>query len=303
MSRTKRISDRFPRFYKNWEKESVVSILIRSISEQLDKAEEGITDLMKAHWVDTASDAELDKLGNLVGSRRMPDEDGEHLRGRLKRAVDEYKGGGTVSVIREQIKELTGAKSGKGIEIIENPIAEASAEFAVIANDTWTLGSNSIEDENPNLYLTVEGKGEVSNPQITNMGTGQSITFKGKLKTGEQLIMKQNIALLGEEDVTGNVSPQEPPRLLRRGSSWKYSESLSERIGVFDTGKFDEHTFAVGVPTVKVRFEWMRRQPATFTIQIKSRTLRDSGLAEPYLEKAASLMKAAGVNAIIKVME
>jgi len=35
-------------------------------------------------------------------------------------------------------------------------------------------------------------------------------------------------------------------------------------IGVFDTGKFDEHTFMIGIPTVKVRFDWVRSQPSTF---------------------------------------
>jgi hypothetical protein len=70
---------------------------------------------------------------------------------------------------------------------------------------------------------------------------------------------------------------------------------------VFDTAKFDEHTFAIGVPTVRIRFDWTRLQPATFLVQIKSKALRDSGLSESYLEKAVNSMKAAGVNAIIKV--
>jgi hypothetical protein len=301
MTTLERINDRLPRFYKNWDKESLVAILLQSMSEQLNEAEAGITELMKAHWIDTAQGEELNKLSSLVGSKRMPNEDDKHLRAHLKKAVDEYKGGGTVSVIMGELKGLV--KDEKEVEIVENPLAEASAEFAVKANDTWNLGSNSIEDEQPSISLTVEEEGEVSQPQIANMDTGQSITFNGKLKMGEQLVLKKNCALLGKKDVTGNVSPPEVPNLLRKGSVWKYSEELLERIGVFDTAIFDEHTFAVGVPTVRLRFEWTRRQPATFMIQTKSETLLKSGLTQAHLQKTADCLKAAGVNAIIKVTE
>jgi hypothetical protein len=93
------------------------------------------------------------------------------------------------------------------------------------------------------------------------------------------------------------------PNLLRKGSVWKYSEALLEKIGVFDTAIFDEHTFAVGVPTVRLHFEWTRRQPATFMIKIKSETLMKNGITESNLQKTVDSLKAAGVNAIIKVME
>ena len=303
MSRIERISDRFPRFYRKWEEGSLISILLQSISVQLNETEERITDLMQAHWVDTAQGEELDKLGGLAGARRMPRENDKHFRAFLKRAVDEYKGGGTVSVIREGFKELIGTKNKEDVEIMENPLVEDFEEVTVIANDTWTIGSGSIKDEQSTLSLLVEGKGEVSNPQITDIDIEQSITYKGKLKSGEQLTIKQNIALLGKEDVTRDVIPPEAPLLLRKGSTWRYSESLSERIGVFDTGKFDEHTFAVGVPTVRVRFEWTKRLPATFVVQVKQNALIDSGLNESTLKKVANAFKAAGVSVIIKVKE
>jgi hypothetical protein len=302
MSTAERINERFPRFYRNWDRGSLIALLLQSISEQLDEAEAGITDLMQAHWIDTADGEDLEKIGVLVESKRIPEESDEHFRIRLRRAVDEFKGGGTVSVVLGQIKQLVNAERGE-VEIMENPQVEDSAEFSVIANDSWTLGSNSIEDEQPTISLTVEDKGEVSNPQITNVDTGQSITFEGKLKTGERLVMKQGSALLGEQDVTERLSSKEIPQLPRKLSMWKYSEALLERIGVFDEAIFDEHTFAVGVPTVKVRFEWTKRPPATFMLQIRERALRDSGISESHLEKAVKSMKAAGVNAIIKVME
>ena len=303
MSRIERISDRFPRFYRKWEEGSLISILLQSIGVQLNDTEERITDLMQAHWVDTAQGEELDKLGSLVGARRMPRENDKHFRAFLERAVDEYRGGGTVSVIREGFKELIGTKDKEDIEIVENPLVEDFEEVVVIANDTWGLGSGSIKDEKSSLSLLVEGEGEVSNPQIKNIDTEKSITYKGKLKSGEQLIIKQSRALLGEKDVTGDMILPEAPLLLRKGSTWKYSESLSERIGVFDSGKFDEHTFAVGVPTVRVRFEWTKQVPATFVVQVKKNALMASGLNESTLKKAANAFRAAGISVIVKVKE
>lgn len=303
MDRVQRISTKLPRFYKHWQKNSLIFSLLKGVSKQMDEVEEEITDLMKAHWVDTSKGDELDKIGVLVGSTRIPGEKDKHFRARLKRAVNEYKGGGTVSAILEAVKALIGAKSEEDVEIAENPRVKASAEFTVIAGDTWTLGSNSIVDEQPSLSLTVEEKGKVSNPQIVNMDTGESMTFKGKLKSGEQLVIKKNKASIDGRDVTANISPNKTPLLLRKGSTWQYSEALLERIGVFDTAKFDEHTFAVGVPTVRIRFDWMKNQPATFIVQIKSKALRESGLTESYVEKAVNSMKAAGVEAIIKVLE
>jgi hypothetical protein len=302
MTTLNRINDRLPRFYKNMDRDSLMAILLQAVSEQLNVAETGITDLMQAHWINTAQGGDLEKLGVLVESSRVPGENDEHLRGRLKGTVDEFKGGGTVSVILKQISDLVNAKENE-VEIVENPLAEGFAEFSVKANDSWNLGSNSIRDELPIISLIVEDEGEVSNPQIMNTDTDQSITFEGKLKKGQQLIVKQNSVLLDEKDVTNQVSPNAVLQLPRKRCTWKYSEALLEQIATFDEARFDEHIFAVGVPTVKVHFEWTRLQPATFMVQIKRKALLNSGVSEAYLEKAVDSMKAAGVKAIIKIME
>jgi hypothetical protein len=258
---------------------------------------------MRAHWVDRAKGEELDRLGSLVETERLPDEDDESLRARLKRAVDEYRGGGTLPAVHAGIKDHVHIDD-EDVKIVENPPADAVYEKLVSSNDTWTFESNSIKDEQATtVSLTVESEGEVCNPQITNIDTKESIVFKGKLATGEQLVIKKKKASLGTEDVTENVSSLELPRILRRGSAWKYSEALSERIATFDVGKFDEHIFAIGVPTVRVRFEWTRYQPATFMVQIRSNALAKSGFTKAYLERTVNSMKAAGVNAIVRVME
>ena len=301
MNRVERICNRLPRFYKHCEKDSLVFSLIRAVSRQLDEAEEKITDTMKAHWIDTAVEDELNKLGVLLGLSRLSGEDDLQFRARLKRAVNEYKGGGTVSAILDAVKALVRAQGEEDVEIVENPRASGFAEFTVRAGDEWTLGSNSITDAQPSLTLTLEEGGGVSNPQIMNLDTGESITFKGRLKGGQNLVIKKKKASIGEKDVSGRISPQKIPRLLRRGTTWKYTEALEKLIGVFDTAKFDEHTFAVGVPSVRIRFDWTRLQPATFEVRIKSKALRGSGFSMLYLEKVVNSMKAAGVNAVIKV--
>jgi hypothetical protein len=301
MDRLERISNRLPRFYKHWEQDSLVFILLKAVIKQLDEAEERITDMMKAHWIDTAVGDELDKLGDLLGLSRLAEENDAPYRARLKRAVTEYEGGGTVSTILAAVKALIRAQSEEDVKIIENPPTSASADFVVRAGATWTLGSNSIEDAQPNLTITVEETGGVSNPQIMNLDTGESITFEGKLKSGQKLVITKKKALIDEKDISQKLAPQTVPRLLRKGSTWKYLESLEKLVGVFDAARFDEHTFAVKIPAVKIRFDWTRLQPATFEVRIKSKALEGSGYSVPYLENVVNSMKAAGVNAIINV--
>ena len=247
MSRIEIIRGRLPRIYRSYEKESLFFILLQSLVNQLNELEEGITDLMKAHWVDTAKREDLDNMAALVGSKRISTDDA-NFRRKLKRTVEEYRGGGTLPIILERVPELLNSGNKDDFEVIENPRVNTSAEFSVVANDTWILGSNSTKNEKPMISLAIEGTGEVSNPQITNLDTGQSITFAGKLKAGEQLVIKQNKALLGKEDVTEKITAEQPLQLVRKESNWRYTESLSEMVGVFDKGKFDEQIFAIGIP-------------------------------------------------------
>jgi len=301
MATLEKIKARLPRFYKCWDNESLISILLQSISSEMELANSEITELIKSHWVDTARGDQLDCLCSLVGSKRYPNETDEHLRAYLKKAVDEIKGGGTVSVILESLRSLI--KNEENFRLIENPPIETVSEVAVKANDTWQLGSNSIENEQATISVTVEEDGEVINPQLSNQDTNESLIFNGTLKKGDELILKQNSALLNSKDVTENMSPSIVPVLRRKRSTWKYSEALQEKIGVFNKGRFDEHTFAIGVPTVKLRFEWIRRQPATFMVQVKSEALKINGLSEDNLQKAMDSLKGVGVNAIVKITE
>jgi len=308
MDRVERICDRLPRFYKNWEEEdSLIFNLLRAVSKELDGAEEKITDVMKAHWLETAEADELDKSGILLGLSRFSGEDDLHYRTRLKRRVNEYKGGGTVPAILDAVKALISAQSEEDVKIVENPRASAFAEHMVRHEDKWTLGSKSIKGAQPSLTLTVEEAGEVSNPQIMNLDTGEYIIFKGKLKSGQKLVIEKNKASVDGKDVSKRILPkkiplpQKIPRLLRRDTTWEYTESLERLVGRFDTAKFNEHRFMVRVPSVRIRFDWTAFQTATFEVRIKSKALRGSGFLKPYLERVINSMKAAGVNAVITV--
>jgi hypothetical protein len=75
MSTNDRINDRLPRFYRNWDKGSILAILLKAVSDQLNIAEAGMTNLMHAHWIDTAKGSDLEKLGALVESGRIPEND------------------------------------------------------------------------------------------------------------------------------------------------------------------------------------------------------------------------------------
>ncbi len=302
MSRLERISNRLPRLYVSYEKSSLIFNLLQAIDKELSNLDEGITDLMKSHWVDSAEGKDLDKMAVLVSSYRASEDDLVFRRS-LKKTIEEYRGGGTISIILERLQDLLSPGENDDIEIIENPRVKTSAEFSVVASDTWILGSESIKDETTTLAISIDGKGEVTNPKIINLDTNKSISFKGKLIAGKQLKIGQKKALLGDQDITNKVNSEDALKLFRKKSEWKYTESLSGVIGIFDTAKFDENNFAVGIPTIKVRFDWEKSQPSVILVKIKSSVLFKSGLTKQYLEKTLNSIKAAGVKVVLKVTE
>lgn len=303
MSRVDRISSRLPRFYRHWEEGTLISAFLRAVSVQLDAAEDKLTDGMKAHWADAATGEDLDRLAALLGIRRFAEEGDVQLKARLKTALEHYRGGGTLSSILDAVRRLLGTKGDQDVKITENPPAPCSAEFQVRAGETWTLRSRGVSDAQPTITISVEEGGEVSDPTLTNLDTDESIALKGKLGSGRKLVLEEGKATLDGKDVSRRVSPDKlsMPPLLRGGSTWGYNESLGALVGVFDRSKFDEHTFAVGVPPVKIRFEWTRLRPAAFEVQVRSKVLKDSGFSKAYLESLVNSMKAAGVSAAVKV--
>jgi len=302
MSRAEKMCDRLPKFYKGWDRSSLVYAFISSFASQIDDADDQIAEIMRSHWVDSARGQDLDLLGAAVASKRMQGEGDEKYRSRIRRAVSDYRGGGTVRAILESVMGLIGTSTEGDVEIVENPLLSLSEEVKVMAGETWTISSRTVEDVDPRISISIEESGEVKDPTLTNLKTGEVVTFKGTLVGGQELVLSKGRSELNGEDVTGRVEIKGFPRLLREGSVWKYSESLSGLLGVFDSAKFDEHTFTKGIPYLTIRFEWEGHAPASFEVRIRSGALKRSGLGVEDVERFVSKMRAAGVSSRVRVI-
>lgn len=302
MSRAEKMCDRLPKFYKGWDRGSLVYAFISSFASQIDDADDQIAEIMRSHWVDSARGQDLDLLGAAVASKRMQGEGDERYRSRIRRAVSDYRGGGTVRAILESVMGLIGTSTEGDVEIVENPLLSLSEEVKVMAGETWTISSRTVEDVDPRISISIEEGGEVKDPTLTNLKTGEVVTFKGTLVGGQELVLSKGRSELNGEDVTGRVEIKGFPRLLREGSVWKYSESLSGLLGVFDSAKFDEHTFTKGIPYLTIRFEWEGHAPASFEVRIRSGALKRSGLGVEDVERFVSKMRAAGVSSRVRVI-
>ncbi len=303
MSKAERIGERLPRFLRHWDRKSLIHGVIDAASAEIDAADAEIANLMRSHWIDTAAGDDLDKLGALTDLARMQGERDAKYRSRLKRAASEYRGGGTVASIEGGVRALIGARGADDVRLVENPPLETYSEFRVMSGDTWVVSSRSVKDVVSAITLQVEEGGEVSDPVIANIDTMESITYDGVLTSGQKLVLTEDDATVDGQSVKSHVSADRFPQLTRKGSTWRYTESLSKMIGVFDKAKFDEHTFMAGIPYVKLRFEWVSLQPATFEVQIRSKVLEQSGIPANHVERYVNTMKASGVKAIIRIVE
>ena len=71
---------------------------------------------------------------------------------------------------------------------------------------------------------------------------------------------------------------------------------------MFETAIFDESKFAIGIPTVRLSFNWLAHQPATFEIRIPKQAItRSDDVA--LVEEAVNYIKATGVRAVIKIVD
>jgi len=295
LSSSERISERLPNFYKSWARDSVIYRIVDSVSRELDDCQGLIVEMMRSHWVDTASKEDLDRMGPMFNLRRIIGEDDEHYKIRLKRAIIDFTGGGTTVSINSMLKTLI----GDDIEIIENPSTEGGYEVRVMSGDTWIIGSNSIE-EVTKPEITIEAEDVIENPEVVNIDRAESINFKGKLQKGDKLVLKDGKCLLNNTDVTKKTIMTDIPHLLRRPCTWRYAELIREKIGIFDSTTFDESIFAVNIPKAKISFKWTRYQPATFTVRIRRESLNRSSTFKNYVRDILDSIKAAGVKVIVE---
>ena len=304
MERTQRILDRFPEFYLTWDKTSIIYELVTALGKRIDESEKDLDSILEAHWVDTAANDDLDRLASVYNLGRSPGESDPELRSRLKRAIIEYKGGGTMKAILDSVRMALRLPLDYPIEMVENPEAEVHREFTVQSGDTWSFSSESIHDAEPVIEITLAPEEEdvITDPTLTNLETGETITFSGEVKKGQILVIEDGKARVNNKEVKKSLSAPKPPTIPRRMTRWTYRQPISEEIGVFDTAVFDESKFAVGIPKVKLALRWMSNQLATFELRIpRSALTRKNSLQ--MARDAVESIKATGVKAIITTVE
>jgi len=304
LERTQRILERFPEFYLTWDRASLIHELVTALGKRVDEAEKDVDRILRAHWVDTATSGDLDKLGRLFNLSRNPGERDADYRNRLKRAIIEFKGGGTRQAILDAVRMTLGLPMDYPIEMVENPEKEIHKEFTVQSGDKWSFCSESIYDAEPvvEFSLASDEYEAINKPTLTNMDTGETLTFDGTVGRGQTLVIEGGKAKLGGKEVKKSLSAEKPPTVPRRVTRWSYDEPISEEIGVFDTAIFDESKFAVGIPTVRLGFRWVSHQPATFMLRIPGSALGREDSVK-LASDAVESIKATGVKAIITTVE
>jgi len=303
MSSTQRIIERLPEFYKTREKKSLLLQFIDSFGKSLGEVEKDVFQIMRGHWVDTAKGSDLDELGAIFTVVRQTGEEDQPYRRRIKRALQEYKGGGTVDAIRLALRSLF-VPLGDTFEIMEFPPTPTTFEVAVSSGDAWKMSSLGIGSVVPSVSITVEsGDAEVRDPRLINKTTGESTGFEGLLKSGQELVLKENRATVDGHDATNGLNPKKMASIPRFESEWQYTEFLHGRIGVFDKGSFDEAFFATPLAKVRIGFSWTTLKASTVEVRVSRRVLERTGIREGEMMRTLNAIKASGVEMRIKVVE
>lgn len=303
MSSTQRITDRLPEFYKAREKSSLLKQFLDGFGQSLGEAERDIYRIMRDHWVDTAKGTGLDELGAVFLTKRHPSEEDEPYRRRIKRALQEYKGGGTVEAIRLALRSLL-VPLGDQVEIVEFPPTPARLDLEVSSGDTWKVSSLGIRSVVPAVTIKIESAdAEARDPQVLNKTTGQSIGLRGILKSGQELNIEDGRATIDNQVVTDRLTSTAAPAIPRYESEWQYTEFLQGKIGVFDRGTFDEAFFATPLPRVRIGFNWITMKASTVEVRIPRSVMDRTGIREAEIVQSLNAIKAAGVEMRIKIVE
>ena len=302
MEKTLRILDRLPLFYRSWDRDSLIFNLLFAMGKRIEEAEKEVTAILRSHWVDTSFEANLDRLGAIFSFDRKPREGDSEYRNHLKQAVIEFKGGGTINALLTSVRMTLGLPRDYPLEMVENPPIEKQRDFEVNPGDIWAFSSEGVLDASPTIEVSIESESEkITNPSITNLETNESITYKGSILKGQKLVIEEGKGRLDRKSARKNLSTTKVPSLLRKQHKWRYEEPISEEIGLYETAVFDESKFAIGIPTVRLSFNWLAHQPATFEIRIPQQAItRSDDVA--LVEEAVDYIKATGVRAIIKIM-
>ncbi len=320
MKTTDKIVARLPRFYRATEESSYFYYFVSPFAKTINEQEELLTDILRSHWVSTASNSELDLLASTVGINRKRNEPDIDFRTRIKRTLVDRKKSGTVEAIRLQLATFL-ATSKDDIVLIENPITDMNFEKKVVSGDSWTMTSGSINDEEAQISITIED-GQAREPSIIDLDAQTCFRYNGTIKKGDLLEIHQNEKVeLNNIDVSSSVSFENINNnnnnsskiksygsiannntkmiLPRKPSRWQYQEKLTDTLGRFDQSKFDQNVFFMPIPPTSIKIRWVAKMIAAFEVRIPSKALDKNGLTKDEVEIAVNSMKAAGVRAII----
>lgn len=298
--KAEKIASRLPQFYMYREKGSSVWAIVSASGKRMDEAEKEHASIMRSHWADTAFNTDLDRLGALLGVARRQGEPDNDYRGRIKTAIISYKGGGTPESIRMVVRKALGLPQDFPLAIKENPQVRRKKTHKVSAGKEWQVKPLSVEPATPDIELSVATEGsKIADPVLTNLSTGESVMFKGNMKFGDKLEIKEGKAFLNGADKTSKLSGA--VSLPRAASSWKYTESIGANAGAFDNARFDTSVFAVDIVS-DLTMEWTASQPATFELHVPGDALKRAGVTSTYVQGLLDSMKAGGVKAILKVI-
>jgi hypothetical protein len=300
-----KIAERLPRFYRAWDYKSNMASIITANGKVLNEETKDLFGIMRSHWIDSAFSDSLDLLGSIFRIKRRKNESDDSFRTRIKYFIVEFMGGGTREAILAQTRLFLGSREGfSEVSLIENPPIQMSVEKAIENGQTWFMKSNSINDENFSFEFKVEeGKNELVNPRISDIENNTSITFNGSIKSGQVLLLdKDGNAKLDGTDVTEKVT-NTGLKILRKGSSWNFSESTSPNIGKFDEGIFDRHVFETAIPTGSIRIAWTALLLSAFELKVLKSLFDRSGVTGEELQTMVGRIKAAGVKSIITISD
>lgn len=297
-----RISGRLPHFYTSWDPGSSVAGFLAAEGRRSDECGKELVAIMRAHWVDTAHGGDLDRIGAVFSLKRRENEPDKEYRNRLKTAIISYSGGGTIHAIRMLVKIALKLPQDEPVTIVENPPVMQKRSWKTSAGREWDVNPQSVKASVPAVTLSVETeKARVTNPTLTNVTTGESITFSGDLITGDVLDIRDGKATLNKKNCTDRLSTATVPWLPRKKSRWQYMESIGANVGTFDSGRFDQSVFVIDVIT-SVTFEWQAHVPAQFELRLPGELLIRAGIRIDTLQDLVDSVKACGVKGVLKVI-
>jgi hypothetical protein len=322
-----RIINRIPQFYKSWDKESILFSFIDSFAHELRKQKKELVNIKRTHWIDTSYGKNLDLLAKIYKLYRKQEESDEDFRNRIKRFLFEFTGGGTKkSILAQSVAYLNLKEESEMPLLIENPLRIKKVKMTVQNGDRISIQSESIDDEDFFLELSLEEDGfEILDPAIYDQDNNSSIKFHGTLKSGEKLRISTKVKSvshinndLGIDNVNNdsssifnnknnngnnnNIFIDDKMKVPRKKSTWIFKENTTPKLGRFDEAHFDEYFYEVYVPKCSLNIEWKAEFLSSFELQIESESFERSGVSIENFSDLVNSIKAAGVKAFIEII-